>query len=168
MRIVITDSSCLIDLKKGNLLRALLELPYDFAIPQPLMEDELISLTDHDKREMVDAGLQVMTLSGAQVERVVRYHAEDRRPSFNDYFALALSEDIEESILLTGDGTLREIAIQKRIEVHGVIWVLDQLHQHQRAPAWMLSEAVRLYLEEPDVWLPHDELRRRARLFRNR
>lgn len=161
MRIVITDSSCLIDLKKGGLLRAMLELPHEFAIPQPLMEDELLSLTEEEKAELREAGLQVATLTGEQVHTVVRYRAHDPRPSVNDYFALVLSEDIEESILLTGDGTLRTIAQQKQIEVHGVIWVLDQLYEHECLPAWMLLEAVRIFIEDPDVWLPEDELRQR-------
>lgn len=161
MRIVITDSSCLIDLKKGNLLRAMLELPFDFAIPQPLMDDDLLSLTEGEKEELIEAGLQVITLSGEQVSTVMRYRAEDPRPSVNDYFALVLSEEIDESILLTGDGTLRTIAQQKQIEVHGAIWVLDQLHEHECLPVWMLLEAVRIFIEDPDVWLPRDELKQR-------
>jgi hypothetical protein len=145
----------------------MLELPFEFAIPQPLVEDELLSLTADEKRELVAAGLQVLTLSGEQVERVIQYRSEDRRPSVNDYFSLILSEDAQESILLTGDGTLRAIAEQKLIEVHGVLWVLDQLSENECLPTWMLAEAIRIFLDDPDVWLPEAELRTRIQQLEN-
>lgn len=165
MRVVITDSSCLIDLKKGNLLRAMLSLPFDFAIPQPLMANELLSLTEDDKAEMIEAGLEVAVLSGTQVKRVSEYHAENRRPSFNDYFALVLAEDTEESILLTGDGALREIAEGKALEAHGVLWLLDQLYENECVTVELLIQVIHQYLDDPDVWLPDAELRARARRF---
>ena len=45
MRIVVSDSSCLIDLRKVSLLEPLLELPYEFIIPNTLFEDELLKFT---------------------------------------------------------------------------------------------------------------------------
>jgi len=42
MRIVVSDSSCLIDLKKASLLGVFLSLPYEILIPNTLFEDELL------------------------------------------------------------------------------------------------------------------------------
>lgn len=44
MRIIINDSSALIDLAKTRLLENLLQLPYRFVIPDVLYTDELITL----------------------------------------------------------------------------------------------------------------------------
>ena len=44
MRIIVSDSSCLIDLRKVGLLDAFLKLPYEFLIPNTLFEDELLKL----------------------------------------------------------------------------------------------------------------------------
>lgn len=44
MRIIINDSSALIDLAKTRLLECLLRLPYRFVIPDVLYADELITL----------------------------------------------------------------------------------------------------------------------------
>ena len=43
--VVVNDASCLIDLKKGELLHVLLRLPYRFIVPLPIREEEL--LDDH-------------------------------------------------------------------------------------------------------------------------
>lgn len=162
MRIVITDSSCLIDLKKGSLLRAMLELPYEFAIPQPLIDDELLSLTNAEKEELVEAGLQVVTLSGAQLSTVMRYRGEDPRPSVNDYFALVLSEETEESILLTGDGALRTIAEQKQVEVHGAIWVLLFCRADRVIGAGQIDRRKRLLKRQTGVHAVRKYSKRRA------
>ena len=43
LRVVISDSSCLIDLRKASLLPAFLRLPYELLIPNALFEDELLN-----------------------------------------------------------------------------------------------------------------------------
>ena len=42
MRIIVSDSSCIIDLGKSSLIRAVLQLPYTFVMPDVLFEDELL------------------------------------------------------------------------------------------------------------------------------
>jgi hypothetical protein len=42
MRIIVSDTSCIIDLGKGRLIRATLKLPYSFVMPDVLFENELI------------------------------------------------------------------------------------------------------------------------------
>ena len=49
MRIVVSDSSCLIDLRKASLLDVFLRLPYEFLIPNTLFEEELLRFTDEEK-----------------------------------------------------------------------------------------------------------------------
>jgi len=43
MRIIVSDSSCIIDLGKSSLIRAVLQLPYTFVMPDVLFEDELLN-----------------------------------------------------------------------------------------------------------------------------
>ena len=66
MRIIVSDSSCLIDLKKASLLGVFLSLPYEILIPNTLFEDELLSFTAADKRILLQGGLQVVDLPGQQ------------------------------------------------------------------------------------------------------
>ncbi len=45
MRIIVNDSSALIDVKKGGLLEILVELPFEFVVSDELLADELLSFT---------------------------------------------------------------------------------------------------------------------------
>lgn len=122
MRIVVSDSSCLIDLRKVSLLDALLRLPFEFLIPDTLFEDELLKFTAAQKKALLRGGLKVIDLPGERVLRAQAVIRQAPRLSVNDGFAFALAESLADCILLTGDGELRELAARHRMEVHGVLW----------------------------------------------
>ena len=52
MRIIINDSSALIDLAKTRLLENLLQLPCRFIIPDGLYADELITLQNYHRDDL--------------------------------------------------------------------------------------------------------------------
>ena len=59
--IVVNDASCLIDLRKGQLLHVLLRLPYRFIVPLPIRMEELLDFTKEqvagtEQRDHVQAG----------------------------------------------------------------------------------------------------------------
>ena len=92
MRIIISDTSCLIDLRKAALLAAFLRLPFEILIPNTLFEDELLSFTAEEKRTLVKAGLKVVDLPGPQVSRARDVIRAQPRLSIHDGFAFALAE----------------------------------------------------------------------------
>ena len=81
----------------------------------------------------------------------------------NDCFALALAEDIEDSILLTGDGPLRDISRGNGVEVRGVLWITDELEKHDIVPLPRLYDALLLFHDDDLVFLPRNEIMRRLR-----
>ncbi len=169
MRIVVSDTSCIIDLKKAGLLEALLRLPYTFVVPDTLFEDEWLSLATEEKRTLRELGLEVRGLSGELVQRAGAYFNQYARLKLNDCFALTLAEDIGNCILLTGDGALRRIAEGKGVEVRGVLWATDEMETHGVTSPASLHAALRLFYDDVLVFLPPDEvllrLRRLARLL---
>jgi predicted nucleic acid-binding protein len=158
MRIVVSDSSCLIDLRKTSLLDAFLRLPYEILIPNTLFEDELLKFTAAQKRMLIKGGLKVIDLSGERVLRARRVIIEAPQLSIHDGFAFALAESHAGCILLTGDGRLRTLAEAREIEVHGILWAIDELHDNQLSTAKVLHNALRLLAEDPAVRLPRREL----------
>lgn len=163
MRIIVSDTSCIIDLRKVALLQETLRLPYTFVTVNTLFEDEWLSLTDDEKKALLELGLEVRDLPGPSVLRAQQYFNQNRRLKLNDCFALTLAEDTEDSILLTGDGLLRRIAEAKRIEVRGVLWITDELETHSVATPARLLDALRLFQQDALVFLPKDEVQRRIR-----
>ena len=78
--------------------------------------------------------------------------------SIHDGFAYALAESRPGCILLTGDGQLRVFARRQKIEVHGVLWVIDELHANRISEAGILLTALRVLADDPTVRLPRQEL----------
>ncbi len=163
MRIVVSDTSCMIDLRKAALLEAILQLPYQFVMPNTLFEDEWLCLTDEEKTALRDQGLEVRDLPGELVQRATRYFNRHARLKLNDCFALTLAEEIDECVLMTGDEPLRRIADQNGIEVRGVLWIVDELETHGIVPPRTLYDALRLFQDDDLVFLPADEIVRRLR-----
>jgi predicted nucleic acid-binding protein len=158
MRIVVSDSSCLIDLRKVSLLDALLRLPCEFLIPDTLFEDELLKFTAAQKRALIRAGLKVIDLPGERVLRAQAVIRQAPRLSVHDGFAFALAERHPGCVLLTGDGELRNLAARHKMEVHGVLWVIDELHHHQIEKARVLLAALQAFAADATVRLPRREV----------
>jgi predicted nucleic acid-binding protein len=158
MRVVVSDSSCLIDLRKVSLLDALLRLPCEFLIPDTLFEDELLKFTAVQKKALIRAGLKVIDLPGERVLRAQAVIRQAPRLSVHDGFAFALAEGHPGCILLTGDGELRNLAARHKMEVHGVLWIIDELHRHQIEKAKILLAALRAFSADPTVRLPRREV----------
>jgi predicted nucleic acid-binding protein len=158
MRIVVSDTSCLIDLRKVSLLDALLRLPCEFLIPDTLFEDELLKFTAAQKKALIRAGLKVIELPGERVLRAQAVIRQAPRLSVHDGFAFALAEGHRGCILLTGDGELRSLATRHKMEVHGVLWVIDEIRRHQIEKAKTLLAALRVFSADPTVRLPRRDV----------
>ena len=158
MRIVVSDSSCLIDLRKVSLLDALLRLPCEFLIPDILFEDELLKFTGAQKKTLIRGGLQVIDMPGERVLRAQAVIRQSPRLSVHDGFAFALAEHHPGCILLTGDGALRTLAAQHKMDVHGVLWVIDELHRNGVLKARTLLAALKTFSSDSTVRLPAREL----------
>jgi predicted nucleic acid-binding protein len=167
-RVVINDASCLIDLHKVGLVEVMLQLPYDFVLPLPVAHNEVLDFTELDWSRFSDAGLGQVDLDPGQVGRAMTHRSQYTKLTAEDCFSLVLAEDIKHSILLTGDAELRNVATGKGCEVHGVIWVADQIHSHGLIANLELAKRLEVWLNDPLVRLPTTELNARLRLLRSK
>jgi predicted nucleic acid-binding protein len=158
MRIIVSDSSCLIDLRKGSLLEIFLRLPYEFLIPNTLFEEELLKFTDAQKKMLIDGGLKVIDLPGERVLRAQQVVRQAPRLSVHDGFAFALAESRPGCILLSGDGELRKLALEHNVQVHGILWILDELHRCQLAAASRILTVLTAFSADMTAHLPRKDL----------
>ncbi|MFQ5745165.1 MAG: hypothetical protein ACE5HV_16525 [Acidobacteriota bacterium] len=98
MRIVVSESSCLIDLRKASLVDAFLSLPYEILIPNTLFADELLKFSSAQKRALVRGELKVVDLPGERVLRAQEVVRRTPRLSIHDGFAFALAENHDGSL----------------------------------------------------------------------
>ncbi len=168
MPALISDSSVLIDFAKARLMESVLALPHEFAIPDVMFETELLRLGSYTHDGLQDAGLRVKDLDGGGVALAIEYAGRDPALSTNDAFALALAKT-GAAVLLTGDSALRRAAERENVEVHGHIWLLDEMERHETVSPKRLLTALETWRDDPFVWLPATEIGARiGRLRRGR
>lgn len=161
-RLLVSDTSVLIDLDRGGMLEALFQLPFEIGVPDVMFEREIKTWSGPDLRVM---GLQVLTLEPDDVACAQDYRTREPRLSLPDAFALALAKS-GDHILLAGDGSLRGLAEAERVECHGVLWVFDQFEAAGvHTPSELLTGLTRI-AENPRCRLPKDEMQRRLNRFR--
>lgn len=158
MRVVISDSSVLIDLAKTRLIESTLALPYEFVIPDVIFADELIDLRHYKKEQLLELGFKIGSLKGEEVETAFEYGVRYKPLTANDCFALVLSETISEAILLTGDGDLRKAAQRHKVETHGIIWLCEQMRACQTVDEKILLVALESLRDDPRCRIPRREL----------
>jgi len=163
--VVVNDASCLIDLRKAQLLHLLVRLPYRLVIPLPVRESELIRFTPQEWA-VLDAGIAIFDLPPERVAEAFSVKATFPTLSANDCFCLVTTRCHEDAILLTGDGLLRGVAADDGRRVHGVLWVVDELKRLTLCGDDILAAALELWLDDPTVRLPQLQLARRLALFR--
>ena len=152
--VVVNDASCLIDLRKGRLLHVLLRLPCRFVVPLPIREEELLDFTDQEWRMLEDGGMATYDLPPEEVAEAFALKRQHGRLSANDCFALVATVHHADGVLLTGDGTLRKVAASRDVRVHGVLWVVDQLHAGGFCEPELLITALTTWRDDPAVFLP--------------
>jgi hypothetical protein len=158
--VLVSDASILIELGKWSLLTALFALPFEFAVPDGLYEEELIDLGEVDRGQLKGLGLRVESLDPAGMARALAYQAARRKLTLHDCLAVTLAAT-HDWALLTGDKRMRALAEAEGIEVHGVLWIVDRFAEHCVVGDAALAKALRGMLEDPRTHMPHAEIRRR-------
>lgn len=122
MLLIISDASVLIDIECGELTSAMFSLPWQFAVPDILFDEEL----SERHRYLLDFGLISKSMSGELVGEAYVLRQQYAKTSVNDLLALTLAKH-ENCQLLTGDKALRDVAHELNVEVHGTLWLVEQM-----------------------------------------
>ncbi len=122
VQLLISDANILIDMKEGQLIKVLFQLPYQFLTPDILFYEELEGQHDY----LLKAGLQLSELSGETMQYAQQVIERHSKPSRHDCFAIALAHQ-EKCTLLTGDKDLKKAASIEGIDVKGTIWIVSQM-----------------------------------------
>ena len=161
--VIINDASCLIDLRKGRLLHVMLKLPYRFVVPFPIRQSELLEFTPQEWQLLTDGGMEIFDLSPTLVSEAIQVKAAFPRLSANDCFCVVATRCHENGILLTGDSLLRRVASAEGLEVHGVLWIVDELMKTNACDHELLASALAIWRDDLSVFLPPKLIAERLR-----
>lgn len=162
MAVLVSDTSVIIDLERGDILETVFALDAVFAVPDLLFHRELAGpLGDR----LLALGLQVEELQSAELEGATLLSREDRTLSLPDTFAFALARS-RQWTLLTGDAGLRRAAEAHQLDVHGTLWILDKLEADGVCAAGVLDAALTKTSNHPRCRLPRAEILKRLARYR--
>lgn len=152
---IILDANICVDLSNGNLLVAVLRLNDTFQLPDVIIEE----LKEPEGTTLVSLGYQPRRLSPEEVQIAFQCASKYAKPSRTDLFALVAAKT-SNSILLTGDENLRKAAIQERVEVHGLFWLMDKLFESKIVSGPDLAMALESIIVK-GARLPRKEIQQR-------
>jgi predicted nucleic acid-binding protein len=159
MRIVVNDTSALIDLKKGGLLKVFLELPFELVVSDDIVADELLSFTKAEI-SLMRRKMTIAALDSSELAQVAALQRKVLSLSLHDCASFVIAQRETGCILLTGDRRLRAKAEQAKIECHGILWAIEEIAKARLATSKKLLKALELWRNDRLVRLPVQELER--------
>ena len=162
MKVLVSDSSILIEFSKRELLDKLFGLEFEFAVPDLLFHEELIDLGSYSRQALLGFGLRVESLEAEGVELAIAYQAERPALSLVDSFALALAAR-QGWHLLTEDRTMRSVAQSKGITHFDALWVIDRMMDAGILSASQIRAVFEAMRDDPRCPVPKPELAVRIR-----
>lgn len=157
MIILVSDTSILIDLERGDLLNAAFSCGLTMVVPDLLYEREIEQNNGAYLRAL---GLVVISLTSEEVELAQMLSTEHKRLSLPDCFALSCAKR-ENHALVTGDALLRKVAQAQQVEVFGLLWMLDRMRDLRPENAAELFDGLTRRTAHPRCRLPREQIQLR-------
>jgi len=157
MKIIITDTNVFFDLIEINALPEFFSLPYEICTTDFVVNEVLHSHQKEQIEIFIRARkLTIFKLTDNEVDEVKTFKTTRFFKGLTDKTVLWKAKQLNCS-LLTGDGKLRKEAQAQGINVHGSIWVVENLVKNQVIEK---SKAINFLekLKEINNSLPVDEI----------
>lgn len=164
MRLLVNDANILIDLIELGILPHFFALEYEFYTTDMVL-GELYLHQQETLLPYIDNGeLIVEEVSPDDLVEIFQIMA--LRPTLSDKDCSAFHQARKrQATLITSDNTLRKFAIDQQLEVHGHLWVFDQMVEAATISPKRASEKLTELCEiiNPKLALPNHECSKRIR-----
>ncbi len=167
MKILVNDTNIFIDLHSVGLLEEMCRLPYEIHTVDLVVAE----IADADQRRIFDelVARGEISVDGFTADELIEIVEEHSSVSGNlsipdcsvCYFARKHNVP-----MLTGDRRLRRYAEEQSIEVHGILFIFDELVRHDIISTSMAADRLE-ELFAINARLPKAEIRERINRWRN-
>lgn len=158
-QVYISDTNIWIDLRNAGLLDAMFDLPLTLCCTDFVLSE----LKDFDHQHLLARGLVVETLDELATAALFPLMQAHNNSSLADLSCYQLAQQTGHA-LLTGDGRLRKQAKADGLQVHGALWLLDQMVMHQIIEPKNAATSLQSMLDS-GAWLPMDDSQKRLTLW---
>lgn len=161
MAYISSDTNIWIDFLQIGRLQLPFQLSHVYCMSADTMHEELTSPCELES-SLCELGLQLLEINQTELEMVMDFGALYPKLSTYDRIALAIAK-CRGYILLTGDKPLRTAAIAQQVEVHGTLWVVDELLHANCITQREYIAVLQSFLDDTSgkIRLPMAEIRRR-------
>jgi predicted nucleic acid-binding protein len=167
MKVAITDVSVLFDLFNVRILPEFFGLDIEIYTTDFIYNEILQSDEKNEFELFVRSGqLKIIVVEDDEQETILNMKLTYANRSIADKTALYKAKQLE-CILLTCDDKLKKEAIKQKLEVHGSIWIIDQLVENDKIDTKRTIEVIES-LKTTNAWLPVDELDRRLNMYKEK
>jgi predicted nucleic acid-binding protein len=148
----IVDATVLLDFIEGDIFNAFFSLPFEF-LTSDIVAGEVSRSYSQD--ELTSRGLIIVELEEDEVLEIAALQSEHVALSPNDLSVYLLARK-RSSLLISGDGPLRNLADFNEVEYHGTLWVLEEMVERKILSQQNAASALRTMLAGKR-WLPRAE-----------
>lgn len=120
-----SDTNVWIDFHEIGHLDHPFRLNFEYYISRDTFQDEFLK-SELMRNDLMNFGLHLADVTDDEFVEAVVFQERYQALSIYDTFALAIAKT-RKWMLLTGDMPLRRAADMEGVEVHGAIWIYDQL-----------------------------------------
>jgi hypothetical protein len=146
------DANILLDFIAGDIFDQLFLLPVD------LNTSDIVAYEiskSYSERQLTQQGLEILALDDSEVLEIFTIKREHAGLSVEDVSVYFLSRK-HNTIILSNDGLLRELADASRIEYHGTLWILEEMIREEILQPQDAASALRSMLKSKR-WLPRPD-----------
>jgi predicted nucleic acid-binding protein len=163
-RVAIHHANILMDCASLGILEEVFSLDYAFQTTDLVWEEVSVPSQKASIQEWIEKNaLAIIPLTPKELAIVAERALQHSALSLEDCSIWFLCEQ-EDAILLTGDAALRKVVAQQGIEIHGILWLLDELVMHRRLETALACLKIH-ELAQFNKRLPANEISKRVQLW---
>lgn len=157
--VLITDTNIWIDLDHGELLELIFHLPYQIcAADFAKAEIRSIDVTVLERQGLIFQGLDKTLMA-----ELLSLRQRKTAIAIADLEAFLLARE-QGAVLVTGDRNLARLAMDEGLEVHGLLWLMDEMVQIGVLRPLRAAASLSTIIDR-GARLPADECDRRIRIW---
>ena len=166
MKVIVNDANILIDLVDLKILPYFFQLEFEFHTTAIIL-DELFDEQQEALFPYIETGqLSVDNITEEDLVEIVMIRATKPNLSEQDCSAFYQAKKLN-AALITSDNTLRKFAQANHIEIHGHLWVFDNLVNKSILTGKTATEKLNelCNVVNPKLGLPKNEYQKRIKLW---
>lgn len=125
MERIVIDSSIIIDLIGLDLLPSLAKCPFEINTTD-LIQTEIKKNPEILIKLIKDKVVKIRVFATEELEFLLDQNSDDRSISIHDHSVIFLANELS-AIILTSDNKLASKAKALKLEIHGIIWIIETM-----------------------------------------